>query len=525
MKNLLFVFSLLMMLVCCTSEADRNRMRVGLDSLNVCNRIDQPFTVADVQPYVDYFDRHGNSNDQMLAHYLLGRAYYEAGEAPMALECYHDAIECADTTDADCDFAQLSRVYAQMAVVFYYQGLYREQLNYEKFSVLSAWKGRDTLAALMNYEQECFAYKNLGMRDSALFIIEDVFSKYNQYGYLTNAAFSVGLAIRFLIEKGDYQKAKKFMDIYESGSGRFDTKGNIEPKREIYYKVKGLYYLYNNILDSAEYFFRKELRYGKDFNNQNAGAKGLAKLYQKLRCPDSVAKYSQYAYAMNDSMYAQQATITVERMQAMYNYTRHQKLSHLAIMRASRIENIVWGCIGIILFLVFTIYVVYERLSRKRQEMENKYLHSLEIINHARQDINMLRESHADNAKLIAEKERLIYEQRDYLKTLPIEMPLYKRLAVKGQEPTAEEWQLIEEQVFELYPQFHQFLDNHASLLNDKEYKTCILIRAGFKPKSISNMLNVGPSYISNIRTEMLQTLFNIAGTPKDFDSMIKNME
>ena len=80
-------------------------------------------------------------------------------------------------------------------------------------------------------------------------------------------------------------------------------------------------------------------------------------------------------------------------------------------------------------------------------------------------------------------------------------------------------------QVFELYPQFHQFLDNHASLLNDKEYKTCILIRAGFKPKSISNMLNVGPSYISNIRTEMLQTLFNIAGTPKDFDSMIKNME
>ena len=49
-----------MMLVCCTSEADRNSMRVGLDSLNARNRIDQPFTVADVQPYVDYFDRHGN---------------------------------------------------------------------------------------------------------------------------------------------------------------------------------------------------------------------------------------------------------------------------------------------------------------------------------------------------------------------------------------------------------------------------------------------------------------------------------
>jgi hypothetical protein len=412
-----------------------------------------------------------------------------------------------------------------MADIFYYQSLYRHQLIYNKLAEKYAWKGEDTLAALMCYEQESFAYASLGDMDSAIAIIDDVAEKYLEYGYPSYSAVSLGTNILRLLDKGDYMKAKKNMDIYESQSGYFDSVGNIGTGREIYYKAKGRYYLYIGILDSADYWFRKELRDGRDFDNQHAAAKGLVELYQRLHQSDSVAKYSVYAYAMSDSAYARRTTKEVERMQAMYNYTRHQKLSHLAIMRASRIENIVWGCIGIILFLVFTIYVVYERLSRKRQEMENKYLHSLEIINHARQDINMLRESHADNAKLIAEKERLIYEQRDYLKTLPIEMPLYNRLAVKGQEPTAEEWQLIEEQVFQLYPQFHQFLDNHASLLNDKEYKTCILIRAGFKPKSISNMLNVGPSYISNIRTEMLQTLFNIAGTPKDFDSMIKNME
>ena len=67
-------------------------------------------------------------------------------------------------------------------------------------------------------------------------------------------------------------------------------------------------------------------------------------------------------------------------------------------------------------------------------------------------------------------------------------------------------------------------METRKDSLNDKEYKTCILIRAGFKPKSISNMLNVGPSYISNIRTEMLQTLFNMDGTPKIFDQLIKKM-
>ena len=84
MKNLVFVFALLLTLVCCTTEADRNRMRAGLDSINQRNRNDQPFTVADVEPYVQFFDNHGTPNDRLLAHYLLGRAYHDHGEAPMA---------------------------------------------------------------------------------------------------------------------------------------------------------------------------------------------------------------------------------------------------------------------------------------------------------------------------------------------------------------------------------------------------------------------------------------------------------
>ena len=96
-------------------------MRKGLDSINTLNRNDQPFTSAGVQPYVDYFDDHGTPNDQMLAHYLLGRAYHEHGEAPMALQCYQEATERADTTATDCDYKQLSRVYGQMADIFYYQ--------------------------------------------------------------------------------------------------------------------------------------------------------------------------------------------------------------------------------------------------------------------------------------------------------------------------------------------------------------------------------------------------------------------
>ena len=147
MKQLLTIFFLLVALVCCTTEADRNRMRAGLDSINERNRNDQPFTVADVEPYVQFFDDHGAPNDRLLAHYLVGRAYHDHGEAPMALECYQKAAECADTLSEDCDYKQLCRVYAQMAQIFYEQGLYREQLLFQRLSSKHAWKGNDTLAA------------------------------------------------------------------------------------------------------------------------------------------------------------------------------------------------------------------------------------------------------------------------------------------------------------------------------------------------------------------------------------------
>ena len=214
MKQLLSIFLLLVALCCCTTEADRNRMRSGLDSINQRNRNDQPFTVQDVKPYVQFFDDHGTPNDRLLAHYLLGRAYYEAGEAPMALECYQKAADCADTTSKDCDYAQLCRVYAQMAEVFYKQQLYREQLEFDNKAVWSAWKGRDTISALTCYEQEYIAYKKLGLIDSAVYVIENVARLYDKYGYFSDAAISLGTIVLTLIERGEHQKAYEYMNRF-----------------------------------------------------------------------------------------------------------------------------------------------------------------------------------------------------------------------------------------------------------------------------------------------------------------------
>ena len=55
MKRLLTYIIIVLLLGACTGRDRYAAMRNGLDSINTLNRNGQPFTMADVQPYLDYF--------------------------------------------------------------------------------------------------------------------------------------------------------------------------------------------------------------------------------------------------------------------------------------------------------------------------------------------------------------------------------------------------------------------------------------------------------------------------------------
>lgn len=528
MKHLLSVVILLLALTCCTTEADRIRMRAGLDSINMRNRNDQPFTVSDVQPYVTFFDEHGTPNDRLLARYLLGRAYYDHGEAPMALKCYQDAIECADTTASDCEYAQLARVYGQMAQIFHDQGLYREAIYHDNLSVGYAWKGKDTLLALRNNEQEFYAFSELGMMDSAIMVIESVAKQYAQYGFTSNAAISIGAIIKPLIDKGDFLQAYNCMRTYESNSGLFDLYGNIEAGREIYYDVKGLYFLHINILDSAEHYFRKELNVGKDFNNQHAASYGLSKVYEKYHKIDSVAKYTLYAYAMNDSTHAQSRTKEVERIQAMYDYTRQQEIASQESEKAALAKRKL--LISLVVLLAVLLLSSWLYIARKKL-IEELQVTSSELDRIKNENFKLKRDASAnqqqitENEKRIKQLEKklgrygkLVYfgvDKAEYdLKKSP-DYLLIQEKAYKGHKLSSEDWDTISNLVNEYLPGFYDFILSQLKI-DSTEYRICILLRLHFKAGEIANMLGVTAPYISKTSTEILLNMYAKRGSSKE---------
>jgi len=372
-KTVYTVLLVLVMLASCSGGGRYSEMRQRLEALNALNRAGSVLTATErdeAQALADYFDSHGTPNDQMLAHYLLGRCYADMREAPMALHCYQEAITRADTLSPDCDFAQLSRVYGQSSAIFYQQGLYRNAMEYDDMSAKYGWLGKDTLNALRSYAMKAASYDQLQMKDSAILIYEDAIRQMKAYKYNKVAAgFSLAVA-RLLTEKGIVDKAAKYYNEYEHHSGFFDSTGNIERRREIFYYLKGLYCLKTNQPDSVEYYFRKELRTGKDFNNQSAGAYGLSLLYQRYNNPDSTAKYAIYYSEMNDSVYAQRATQEVEQAKTMYDYTRQQELAQRKEVEANKERTQKERIIYISLALLCLMGVILTKWNQKKKEYQ-----------------------------------------------------------------------------------------------------------------------------------------------------------
>lgn len=470
------VAAVCLMMSCTGNKA---QMLQQLEELEATNRAgEQLLNDSLAEELVDYFDRHGSSNERMRSRYMLGRTYFFMDELPRALEIYNEAADCADTTSADCDYKVLSRIHAQKAVIFNMQVQPRSQLSELRLAEYYAWKGRDTLQAIECFAQQAEAYDYLQMFDSVVQIREKAYDQFMKINRLDRAAQTLGSAIPSLLELRDLEKAKRFIDIYEAKSGLFDESSNIEKGREIYYSIKGRYYLSINNLDSAEFMFSKELRDGKDLNNQIAGSKGLQEVFERNGISDSIAKYANHAYMLNDSAYSLSEMQNIQKLQASYNYNHKKQLAEQKAREAEKawlILALVVSCVIIILLLFSKRYYLFKKAALDYRLKNAEITHKL----------------------------------RKMAKSNP---PLL---------PDFEDWKQLRALVEREIPDFPKIVNPDGHPLTDIEYDVCLMVRVHLMPIEIARLKKCTPSYVSNIRKSLLKRVYGKAGSSEDFDDEI----
>ena len=495
---------------------------------------------------VDYYDNHGTCQQQMLAHYLLGCVYRDLGDSPASLSCYNDAVEKVDTTSSDCDYKLLTRVYEQQGALFLSQSMPQNALSAYQKAEKYAWIAKDTLSAVLSYEHLGNIYEYMDNMNKVIEVYENASRRYRQYGYPVQAARALGGAIQALILTKQYAKAKKYMDVFEAESGYFQKDSCYSYiNYSHYYYLKGLYCLESHS-DSAKYWFTKCQEFAKTNNNKSFSAYAWYLYYIKHQQMDSVAKYSEQAFAYNDSANLDMERDLMQKMQAIYDYDRWKNVAHNEEIKATRanltllVSILVSVSVIIIGILTFLVYRKKKKLElQEKEEQENQIRQQ---IYYTKQELELLRTVNDRKiADVIKEKEQTINKLEDDLKDirdkysnsslsdvdiLLKESSIYKRIKYLELHPKEimreNDWIELEETIEQLIPSFIPLLKNRLNVI---AYRICLLVKLEISTSSIAILLGLSSSAISKYRKVMLEKLCDRSGKPKDFDEYIRQIE
>lgn len=540
-----------------TAWSRRQQMAYELLKAQVQNQAYVDFQTDSVmREVVRYYDRHGTANERLKAHYLLGCVYRDLHEAPIALLTWEDAVACADTAAADCDYATLFRVYGQMADVYYRQYMPEKQLEAQQNLCKYALLSLDTLNYINGLLRRNDAYLALGDTTAIYQNIEHVRCLYIQRGMIAEATQVYPTAIQIALENQQFAEAGRMLHEFETKSGLFDEEGHIVPTREIHYYYKGMYYLGINQLDSSEYWFRKTMKYE---NFRVDAYRGLLAVYRQRHILDSIYKYDILHESALGHFLKQTKTIAIAQAEGMYDYHRHeriaQELQQIAHQRYIILTLVIsFSCfIGILTYL----YMRKKRMEKERamNKLMEDYDRALKHLDKARKEKVKLTESlvNKDSAMaLLQEKaeqvgllESLVHDLQMQICKSPetivdkqiVETDIMKhfhqiahphfevigelRRKIDARAATTAEWDELIEAIRLCHPSFYLFIKEQK--LSSLKSKLCILSRLGFDNQEIATLADAKIGSVNNARTSLAKDKFKLKST-LELDLYLRNI-
>lgn len=437
-----------------------------------------------------YYDVHGDANERVKAHYLLGCAYRDMGDAAGALHEYYEAVESADTLSSDCNYKLLSCVYGQMAGVYGVQFMPKKAIDaccrYSKYALLAG----DTLNWIVGMERCIPEYYSAGDTAKVFQITDSVSRLYRRYGFTDKASAVYPAAIAAYLEQHNYDKAGELMRLFETESGLFDKDGNIEQRRELYYYDVGMYNLGIGRFDVAEKSFRRLPQYGHDY----ASAKGLLELYRQKDDKDSVLKYSHLLENALDEEQNNLETEKIEKVISAHNYARHKKVMSQMSAKAEWQETVLW-CICVVV-AVALVAVCCRKKIRKHLLKNNP-----PVVNE--DSLPALADNGADDSEIKSDDMQAVL-----VSDIVAKFRKACEVSSKKNRISANDWTLLLDEIRQCMPLFYGFLFNNEEL-SDIERKTCVLVCLNFPPADIVILLDSTSQSITNFKRKVNRKLFN----------------
>lgn len=501
---------------------------------------------------VAYYDRNGSDNEKMQSRYLLGCIYRDMNDAPKAIECYNYVLEHFSDIDSQEGYKLLALSYGEKADLLYAQLLLPKAIAAYNKAILYSEKCNDSLLLADNYNYKSFAYSLLNMYDSAIVANETSTKILLALNRKTDAAIVHGCNMINYLKKKDFVKLKKAVDMYEFNSGLFHD-GEIENGKEIFYYFKASYYLNVNNLDSANYYFYKDLSLCSDYENKHAATEGLAQVYTLVNNKDSIAKYTTLASAWNDSLYLNKNSELSAKNEALYSYNSY-KTSAAKSMHENQTTKFSYRIVLVLIVILILLGIFF---IRKKTQMvwwrHNQLLTKMKKYRDESKSIadNKILENNklkTINQKLFNEKSAIESEKNDLqkkldeykeneelLKSIPtinevdkliLESSVYGIIYNYSQKRKS----INEGILTKLFEMMNTILPSFRTKMMSVEplaqldYAICILVRLHFRPADICVLLDIDSATLSMKRKRLLKKVYGMDGSAKDFDQRVQKI-
>jgi hypothetical protein len=494
---------------------------------------------------VDYYNRHGNANEQMMANYMAGCAYRDLEDALSALKYLNLAVDAVDENEEDCDLSTLMRVYSQMG------GLYQRVAAFENERIADsnaerlAWQICDTLSALRLMRLRASTLYDALQQSEALMILDSIVQFCNEHGLPEQTKNIYPMRIKYHIQTKNATYADSLLRVYESKMGIRPSTRDEDIVDITHFYRKGLYYNLVEQPDSAIQMFKRLLQlinkrplYTVGRHELREGSfQGLTEAYSLKHNPDSVIKYANLYCQWNDSSTRAKSSEHLLRYQSLYNYAKIQDQALKAEQKASRLRLIIILLVVFATTIVIVAWSIYQkRLKKERQkqiETNKGYQSLLHEIEKSAEELQLVK---TDSERFLKEKELEIQKLQTALAMYQdneqsveqwsderaiFACDIAKRLhslSSHAQKATPNELNCLLVTAQNAFPKFYANITDASKGLSHTEIIISILIRFRFIPSEISLLLGLSSQRITNLKSSVNQKLFGTQGA-KTLDS------
>ena len=500
---------------------------------------------------VDYYERHGNANEQMMANYMAGCAYRDLEDALSALKYLNRAVDAVDENDEDCDLSTLMRVYSQMGGLYQRVAAFENERIADMHAERLAWQIGDTISALrLMWLQACCLYDSRN-QSQAIMILDSIAQFTEKNGIQEDPDLIYPIKTDYYLERKDIKCAEILLREYEYKTGILTESLDTLNYDMAHFYLKGKYYNIAQKPDSAIQMFNKLLHLlGQRplYTSQRHGLKevsyqGLTEAYSLKHNPDSVIKYANLYCQWNDSSTRAKSSEHLLRYQSLYNYTKIQEQALKAEQKASRLRVIIILLVVFATTIVIVAWLIYQkRLKKERQkqiETNKGYQSLLHEIEKSAEELQLLK---TDSERFLKEKELEIQslqtalsmyqgnvqnvEQWNNERTI-LQCDLVHHLhslSAQGKVATQDELDGLVTIAQNVFQKFHQTITDPTKRLSNREIITCILIRFKFIPSEIAVLTNNSYQQITNLKSTINKKLFDKNGA-KTLDSNLMSLK